>query len=67
MTEETKAALRAVGQHAGMKIMSARWFCTIAAMWIWAYCAYKGLLGAEFNASIITLIVKSYFDRKDVE
>lgn len=65
MTGETKDVLRNVGQHAGLKVMSARWFCTVAAMWVFGYLACTGQLSSEFNGAVIMLIVKSYFDRKN--
>ena len=64
-------ACRLLGQdnvtHVVLKLFSARWFCTVAAMWVWAILATTDKLGAEFNGAMIALIIKSYFDRSRLQ
>lgn len=66
------ATTKRVGEHAAMKMFSARWFCVIGAVYVWAYLNVVGLHDQDLKIAILTLdsgligaIVKSYFDQTE--
>ena len=63
MTDAGRATLRRMGDKAA----SGRFITTISACVIWAVLAFRGYLGSEFNATMIAVVINSYFQRKRAE
>jgi len=59
--------IRSAFAHGMLKTTSARWICTVGAIGIWAYLAWNGDLSPEFHGTMIALVIKSYFDRREAE